>query len=352
MKFSLKQKIALLVSLTLLTAGGIYAYISTRDIRPALKTPKEEIETTTAVINEEPDKERTICPFEGLPVEGKLYKTIAVIYDNHNDALPHTGISQACFVIETLAEGGITRIEAFFAHRKPKAVGPVRSARIYFVDFALSYDALLAHCGGSPDALATLRRLPIDLDQIRFPEPYFRDRSRRAPHNLYGRIDSLLLLAKKRGYDLTPSQEVFFNFRTPELPYESTASAKKITVPFSSRSYTYTWTYDEKNGIYLRYTAKGLYKDILTGTPPPVKNLVIIKASMKTRDSKGRLDLTFSQDGPAWFFYGGTMLRGSYKKSPGRPFKFYLENGEEVQFEPGLIWLEILPADKNPAIKG
>jgi len=326
--------------------------MSTRQLKPPVCTPEEKTETTSVIINEELDREKTICPFEGHPAEGKIYKTIAVIYDNHNEALPHAGIADACFVIETLAEGGITRIEAFFAHKKPEKVGPVRSARIYFVDFALSYDALLAHCGGSPDALAALRRLPIDLDQIRFPDPYYRDKSRRAPHNLYGNIDSFLKLAEKRGYDLTPPQETFFSFRSAEFPYETTVSARKINIPFSSRSYTYTWTYDEKNKIYLRYTAKGLYIDSLTNTPPPVKNLVVIKAGMRARDSKGRLDLNFSEGGPAWFFYGGTVLYGRYKKIPNQPFKFYLQNGEEVQFEPGLIWLEILPFDRNPVIKG
>jgi hypothetical protein len=348
MKLGMKQKIALLFSLLIIAAGSLFAYFASRNLKPYLKIPENSYETTSVVSEEE----KILCPFEGITINENLYKTLAVIYDNHNQALPHTGIASACFVLETLAEGGITRIEAFFAHRQPKALGPVRSARIYFVDFALSYDALLAHCGGSPDALQTLRKLPIDLDQIRFPEPYYRVKNRSAPHNLYGRIDDLLSLAKKRGYDLNPTSTLYFSFRSFELSNETTFVAKKIVVPFSSRSYTYTWIYNEKKGIYIRYTTKGVYIDTLTGSPPPVKNLIVIKAPMKVRDQKGRLDMALNGRGAAWYFYRGTAATGFYEKVQGKPFKFFLKNGEEVQFEPGLIWLEIIPADKKPLVSG
>lgn len=345
MRFGKTQKISLLIALLILVAGLIYAYWHRFTALPTISTEKKEGETTSAVLEE---KQETFCPFCGLPSgKDEFFRPVAVIFDNHLSALPHNGISSACLIFETLAEGGITRIEAFYHHKKPEIVGPVRSARIYFVDFALSYDALLAHCGGSPDALSFLKKTPIDLDQIRFSYPYFRSKSRKAPHNLYGYFSRFFEQAKRLGYSLTLKNEDYFQFEE-ESELEST-QATKILVPFTSRAYSVTWVYNPSAESYLRYTSKGLYIDESTKKPVQVKNVVVLKTQMSVRDEKGRLDINLQGKGQAWFFKKGKAFEGYWEKTPGKPFTFSDKTGNPFNFNPGIIWIEILPANLKPS---
>jgi hypothetical protein len=348
MRFSKLQKIALLVALLILIAGLSYAYNFFKELPREKRSSQEPGETTSMVL---PEEELTVlCPFEGLPLpyEEELYKPVAVIFDNHLSALPHRGISDACIVFETLAEGGITRILAIYSHRKPKEVGPVRSARIYFVDIALSYSALLAHCGGSPDALSALRKLPIDLDQIRFSEPYYRIRDRRAPHNLIGNLDRMHALAKKLKYDLKPIEEPYFSF---ERMSQETTPVKEVVVPFPSKSYYVTWKFDDTEGSFTRFTKKGAYIDELTQKPVKIKNLIVLKAPMRTRDEKGRLDIYIQGKGQAFFFIEGIYKKGIWKKESRKPFVFLDESGEEIRLSPGLTWVEIIPSNLQPTFR-
>ncbi|MCX7832047.1 MAG: DUF3048 domain-containing protein [Actinobacteria bacterium] len=344
MKIGIPQKIAIVISLLVIIAGFYYISLISKNTFPYLKSKKEVLESTETTIEDLP---KAFCPLCGVQVnENQVFKPIAVMIDNHNAALPHRGVNSACMIIETLAEGGITRLEAFYAHNHPKVVGPVRSARIYFVDFALSYKALLSHCGGSPEALSALFRLPIDLDQIRYSYPYFRDRSRRAPHNLYAQFDRFFTQAKNLGYDLTPVKEPFFMFGE-ETPI-STTTVSKISVPFSSAAYTVSWIYDAQSDTFIRYTKKGKYVDELTNESPKVKNIVIVETKMGVKDNKGRLDIKISGKGKAWFIVGQYLAKGYWQKEIGKPFKFHRESGDEVVFKPGMIWIEILPEFSYP----
>lgn len=348
MRFSKLQKIALTISLLIITAGSLYAYSYFREI-PKFEYKKSDLlENTSTVIFEE--ENLNLCSFEGVPLnkDEKLYKPIAVIFDNHLSALPHRGISDACIVFETLAEGGITRILSIYSHKKPREVGPVRSARIYFVDIALSYSALLSHCGGSPDALSTLRKLPIDLDQIRFSEPYHRIKEKRAPHNLIGNLNKMLLLARRLNYDLKPITEPFFSFAGP--PQETTP-VKEVFVPFPLKSYCVTWKFDDSDNSFIRFTKKGLYVDELTKKPVKIKNLIVLKALMKRRDEKGRLDIQIQGSGQAFYFIEGRYKKGIWKKEPRRPFIFLDENSEDIKLSPGLTWIEIIPSNLQPTYK-
>src|SRR5687768_16361805 len=78
-------------------------------------------------------------------------------------------------------------------------IGPVRSARPYYVDFAAEYKALYAHVGGSPQALSQLRSYPgIDLDEIGNNRYFWRDKSRRAPHNTYTSSEKLIFARRDK----------------------------------------------------------------------------------------------------------------------------------------------------------
>jgi len=112
--------------------------------------------------------------------------------DNHPDAYPQTGLDHAAVVFEALAEFGVTRFMAVYAPGiTPDApqIGPIRSTRLYFAQWALGFHALYAHAGGSPQGLALVESTDqlINLDALKKASGgYFaRDSARDAPHNLY-----------------------------------------------------------------------------------------------------------------------------------------------------------------------
>jgi len=93
--------------------------------------------------------------------------TTAVMIENSTAARPQSGLDQAGVVFEAIAEGGITRFEAIYQDSQPAYLGPVRSVRPYYIQWALGFDAAIAHVGGSPEALSDIKTWNAkDLDQF------------------------------------------------------------------------------------------------------------------------------------------------------------------------------------------
>jgi len=106
---------------------------------------------------------------------GDIQRPFGVVIENFPDARPQSGLSQANIVYEALAEGGITRFFALFQTQKAPQIGPVRSARTYFNDWAEEWGVVYAHVGGNSDALAYLHAGisgVTDADQF-YNDPYF-----------------------------------------------------------------------------------------------------------------------------------------------------------------------------------
>jgi len=112
---------------------------------------------------------------------------VAVMIDNHPDARPQSGIEKAGLVYEAEVEGYYTRLMAVFSDENEVVkIGPVRSARPYFVDWANELNAVYAHCGGSPEALVNIEQKGIvDLNEIYSGRFFWRATDRSAPHNIY-----------------------------------------------------------------------------------------------------------------------------------------------------------------------
>jgi len=111
----------------------------------------------------------------------------AIMIENSPDARPQSGIKDAGVVYEAIAEGGITRFLTLHQQDKPQLVGPVRSLRIYFLDWLAPYNASVAHVGGSADALAEVRNGSYrDIDQFFNADSYWRSvRSQRPAQRLH-----------------------------------------------------------------------------------------------------------------------------------------------------------------------
>ena len=106
---------------------------------------------------------------ESIPqASANLSKPVtAIMIENSPDARPHSGLKQAEVVYEAIAEGGITRFLTLFQQHKPQLIGPVRSLRMYYVDWLAPYQASVAHVGGSHASLQEIRNGKYrDIDQF------------------------------------------------------------------------------------------------------------------------------------------------------------------------------------------
>lgn len=94
-------------------------------------------------------------------------------------------------------EGGATRYLALF--EKPEAeeflVGPIRWARVNFVEVANNYNGIYGHHGGSTDGINFIPQLGLnDFDGMSLEVSLFfryRDTGKFAPHNSYVELNKV-----------------------------------------------------------------------------------------------------------------------------------------------------------------
>lgn len=183
------------------------------------------------------------APLTGLEVkQPDISRPIAVMINNAPAARPQSGLSQADMVYEVLAEGGITRLVAVYqSYHGDVTIGPVRSIRPYLIGIGDSLHALLVHAGGSTDAYAILQGGGREhLDEItNASAPFWRDSSRKAPHNLYTNEVKLREAAAKKGYEETVT--------IPAFPFLAASSEDNRVTGSNSESTDAPATY-ETNG--------------------------------------------------------------------------------------------------------
>lgn len=273
--------------------------------------------------------------------EPELPGALLVMVDNYAKARPQIGLDKADMVYEIVAEAGITRFMGVFYHRQAEKIGPIRSARYYFVQLAKGYDSPLAHAGGSEDSLNMLVSLKVkDLDEIYNAGGYFwRDKKRQMPHNLYSSTELLLKGAKDKGYSLVP---------LPALPlgqeWEGDARTS-FTIDYSVDKYEYlvSWEYADKKYVRLINGKPHTMEDQTAITADNVavisaktKNIVKNKIVLSEIDIVGR--------GEALYFIDGLMIKGSWaKKSEDSPIQLLDAGGQPMKFRQGNIWIQVVP---------
>lgn len=266
----------------------------------------------------------------------------AVCIDNIRQARPQSGLDRADIVYELLAEGGIPRFLAIYSCRRADRIGPVRSARTYFIDLALQFDAVLAHAGGSPAALRQIDEGRIrSLNQFRFPKAYFRSRDRRAPHNLFTNTTRLSNAASEAGFTGPVNPQGPFRFSEDGVEGANAQDVRQITIPFPTTIVAYQ--YDAGAGRYFRLMNGRPHVDAITGKQLSAKNVVVQFAEHRRADPAGRLEIDLVGSGKALFFVGGKRIEGAWsRQDESMPFRYEDSSGSEFKFKPGATWVEIV----------
>lgn len=307
-----------------------------------------ETEEPAPVAIEEPAPPATTeaSRLTGLEVGFEINKrpVTAVMIENSPEARPQSGLSEAGVVYEAVAEGGITRFMALFQDNVPGNVGPVRSARPYYLDYLVPYDAAIAHAGGSAVALQQIRVQGIkDLDQFSNPGPYWRDNSRFAPHNLYTDIVKLIGKQEEKGWGPVEYQSLV---RGEVDEASANVTARTVSIEMSRSLYHVDFTYDPTTNSYLRSLAGQPHTDANTGLQLSPK-VVVVPIVPRSQDG---IYSVYAVDGsgPVLVFQNGTVTTGTWNKpNRGNQISFLNDAGEPLKLIPGQTWITLAATASN-----
>ncbi|MFS0726223.1 DUF3048 domain-containing protein [Paenibacillus sp. 1P07SE] len=305
---------------------------------PALEEP--------VVTEPEPEPEPTgfRAPLTGLLQEEEAtLRPIAVMINNNGPARPQSGLTGADVIWEVLAEGGITRLVAIYQSQSfPEAIGPIRSIRPYLIELGESYQAVLAHAGGSPEAYSILQRQAKPyLDEIGNAGSFFwRESFRKAPHNLYSNLEKLREGAERRNYKTEVPIPVMRFLDKDELVIGDAAT--EIEISFLLKSYKVSYSYDETSGQYLRSINDSPHTDMNNDQQLSAANLVVLGTSHRTLDSEGRLAVDLTSGGPAVVFRQGTAVEAEWERRGDDAIRI-MKDGSELAFAPGKTYYHIVP---------
>ncbi len=293
-------------------------------------------------------------PLTGLKLPAplaQLPQVFAVMIENSYEAWPLSGLDQAFFVIEAPVEGNIPRFITFFEEGAiSKKIGPVRSARPYYLDWADEFSSIYAHVGGSPEALGLIHTngSTRDFDQFFQSEYFWRDNvGRFAPHNVYTSTDLLM----------SSLAEIGRSTRT-YLPWlfadgKTSGSAISPTIDWESGStYDVTWKYSESTNVYTRFQGTTIMKTS-SGSTVTANNVVVFESDISVVDSTGRRHIRTIGEGKALVYQNGAKIEATWKK-PVRTdrLRFYGADGKEIVMNAGKTWMEVVPDLKNVSESG
>jgi hypothetical protein len=341
LKKVVRNKYFLLIAAVLIVVGGVIVYIE-------LTKPVEKPVEIKSEKKVEPVDTRVPSKLMGIKVDpSELNKKImTVVIENHPDARPQSGLDKASIVYETLAEGGITRFLAVFQENEVAEIGPVRSARIYFLDWALEYDALFAHVGGNIAALDAIGPLKIqDLNQFFNANYFWRDNSRYAPHNVYTTTEKLRAGGEKAKYS-SSSNFPGMSFKE-DNKIDLRPQTAVFTVDFSGGSYNPTYTYDRNNNVWLRSQEGVAFKDKKSGAQIAPKNVIVEFTGFsygKSRDGAQLTTIKTTGSGRALFYIDGEQIEGTWEKAAKSSKTVFKDTlGNEIKLNTGQTWIEVVP---------
>lgn len=375
--------ILLAIGLYLISAGSSYLFFS-RSSANILSSPLPAPESGAdgnLVFDDSLPKTQS-CPLNGALYSKqqenwwKKHRPLAVMIENHEQSRPQSGLLRADVVYEAVAEGGITRFLALFYCQDAGQVGPIRSARTYFIDFASEYAdyPLYAHVGGAnqpgpADALSQLTDYGWtnynDLNQFSIGFPTFwRDYDRLAgvatEHTMYSSVDKLWDYGAA-SRKLTNVDEDGNSWDKKFVPYKFVQDAplserpKAQSVHFefwesAGSDYFVDWVYDPKTNLYKRSVGGKPNMDKNTGKQITAKNIIVmLMRELNANDGyEDNVHLLYQDkgSGKAVVFKDGKRIAATWEKDDRTSRTIISDaSGNEIKFDRGLMWFSILPTD-------
>lgn len=344
-KGGVKILVAILVILVIV-AGGVLAYKIVKEKEEAEPVANEN-ETLVAEVEEE----KTVQIFKGND------RPFAIMIDNHEDAWPQAGLQDAYMVYEIIVEGGETRLMALFKGANLEKIGPVRSARHYFIDYAMENDAIYVHFGQSPQAQSDIKKYSInDINGIAEDgTTFWRVKDKYAPHNAVTSTEKLLKSAQNKKYRTTSSETSVLNYVTDEVNLDNGETATEIIIPHSQLQ-DVEYYYDEENKVYERYAREEEQVDWDTEKPLTVKNIIITYCdnyTLSDTENKGRQGLKNIGTFDGYYITNGKAIPIKCIKEARDEKTIYQDlEGNVINVNDGNTFVHICPTDRKVEIEG
>ncbi len=335
----------IILAILVIVAGGVIAYKIVTEKKETETSATEENDVLTATV-----EEKKVQIFQGND------RPIAVMIDNHSDAWPQAGLGQAYMVYEIVVEGGETRLMALFKGVDVEKIGPVRSARHYFIDYAMENDAIYTHFGQSPQAQSDIKKFSID-DINGIAEDgttFWRVKDKSAPHNAVTSTEKLLKSAQSKKYKTTSEEKSVLNYVTEEVNLENGQDAISVTIPHSNLQ-TVKYVYNEETKLYERYARKKQQKDWTTGNPITTKNIIITfcdNYTLNDSENKGRQGLRNIGTFDGYYITNGKAIKiKCIKNARDEKTKYQDLEGNEIKVNDGNTFVNICPINSNVVLE-
>ena len=329
------------IGLLLATGFGTLAFIWSQ--------PEASLPTEYPVAQKKKEAPKYYSPLTGAEVADEALTkrpVTAIMIENSPDARPQSGLKDAGIVFEAVAEGGITRFIALYQESRPGLIGPVRSVRPYYVEWAAGFDPAVAHIGGSARALTMIRsgNYGVDLDQFFNAGTYWRATDRVAPHNVYTNFDRLDTLTNAKG---KTASSFSFSPRQDEKKV-ATPNATQININVSSGLYDVNYAYDAASNTYVRSEGGAPHTDREGGQLSP-KVVIAMKVPMSLGFEDGyREQITTTGSGQAYVFQNGTVTEVTWSKADEKAkLEFKTPDNKEITLNRGQTWITALDSSRS-----
>ena len=356
----MKKKYILLILclFVLILASSCQPTDISSNIHGDLSPTPDPTATPTPTVNPEATPTSTVTPEPTAAPQGEFIfpkadiRPIAVMIGNRGDkVLPQGGIKQAQIVSEIVVEGGITRYMAVFWDTLPEMVGPVRSSRPYFLDYAMEYDSIYVHFGQSDQAYIDIEKFEIDningvangggafYDLTNDPKNY--QDSYTSPKKIFDYIDYA-------GYRKSSENSIPFIYNSEDTDLESDIMANDIFIKYMYDNYC-GYCYDPVKKVYQRVRMGKPQTERNTGLEVEAKNIIVQFVNNHTieNDEYDRQELDNLGSGQGYLITNGKAIKIIWTKQERDKKTVYKdENGKEIKLNPGQTWIQIV-SDKS-----
>ena len=341
--------VALLVGILALVGILVFKiYIDRISLEKSNKTETKQVESFYNV------EENGNVPNESKQEKINIFngndRPIAVMIDNHSGAWPQAGLNKAYLVYEIVVEGGETRLMALFKGINADKIGPVRSSRHYFLDYAMENGAIYVHYGWSPQAEADIGIYKVqNINGItQSSSDFWRVKDKSSPHNVFTSTDKILKIAESKGYSIKSNDKGLFKYTTNEVNLENSINATEVTIPHSNLQ-TVKYVYDVENKVYTRFARGKKQTDYETKDDLVTKNIIVEFVDNYTLvdpENKGRQGLSNIGTFDGYYITEGKAIKIKCIKSSRMAKTVYKDlNGVEFEINDGNTWVQICPKD-------
>ena len=274
-------------------------------------------------------------------------RPICIMINNIIDAMPQSGISQADITYEMMVEGGITRYLCVFKdYSDIGKLGPVRSARPYYVRTTMMLNGIYTHYGWSNVAHELIFNTGLNnLNGVSGESGivFYRDSSRYEPHNVYTNSDMINAGIDYMGYQRTyfDDYEKTFSFNAEDTDLTSGSTANTVDVSFGY--YTPWFEYDSSSKTYKRFQYDEAQIDDQTGDQLAYKNVVCI-FTVYNDIGDGLYDIDWTTGGDGYYITNGKYVPITWKYENDK-VKYYDQSGSPLKMNPGNSFIEVIPND-------